>query len=114
VTDLHRNLIRSMKRRRAMLAISQMELAERAGISSGYVGEVEMGRKFPSPEILERIAGALGIRPYRLFMSDEDAASAAGPEAVYEAADRLKHRLGEEIDDMVRDFSPDDGRPAKG
>jgi transcriptional regulator with XRE-family HTH domain len=103
-----------MKRRRAKLAISQMELAERAGISPGYVGEVEMGRKFPSPEILERIASALGIRPYRLFMSDADAAAAAGPEAVYEAADRIKQRLGEGIDDMVRDISPLGGRPPKG
>jgi len=96
-----------MKRGRAALAISQMELAERAGISAGYVGEVEMGRKYPSPEILERIAKALGVRPYRLLMSDEDVADAAGRDAVYEAASRLKQRLGEEIDDMVRDIAPE-------
>lgn len=95
-----------MKRRRALLALSQAELAERAGISSGYVGEVEMGRKYPSPEILERIAAALEVRPYRLLMSDEDVAAVAGREAVYEAADWLKSRLGEGIDDMVRELSP--------
>jgi transcriptional regulator with XRE-family HTH domain len=92
-----------------------MELAERAGISAGYVGEVEMGRKYPSPEILERIAKALEVRPYRLLMSDEDVADAAGHDAVYEAAYRLKQRLGEEIDDMVRDIAPggksSDGKP---
>lgn len=93
-----------------MLAISQAELAERAGISSGYVGEVEMGRKYPSPEILERIAGALEVRPYILLMSDEDVADAAGQDAVYEAADRLKQRLGEGIDDLVRDLSPTKGK----
>ena len=105
-TELHRNLIRAMKRRRTSLAISQMELAERAGISAGYVGEVEMGRKFPSPEILERIAAALEVRPYRLLMSDEDVADAAGQDAVYEAAVRLKQRLGEELDDLVREIAP--------
>ena len=101
VTELHRNLIRSMKRRRSFLAISQMELAERAGISPGYVGEVEMGRKYPSPDILERIAAALEVRPYRLLMSDEDVADAAGQDAVYEAADRLKQRLSEGLDELV-------------
>jgi transcriptional regulator with XRE-family HTH domain len=95
-----------MKRRRATLAISQMELAERAGISAGYVGEVEMGRKYPSPEILERIASALKVRPYRLLMSDEDVADAVGQDAVYEAATRLKQRLGEELDDLVREIAP--------
>lgn len=106
MTELHRNLIRAMKRRRAFLAISQMELAERAGISPGYVGEVEMGRKYPSPDILERIAVALEVRPYRLLMSDEDVADAAGQDAIYEAADRLKQRLSEGLDDLVSGFSP--------
>jgi transcriptional regulator with XRE-family HTH domain len=95
-----------MKRRRAMLAISQMELAERAGLSSGYIGEVEMGRKFPSAEALERIAAALEVRPYKLLMSDEDVADAAGQDAVYEAMDRLKQRLGEQLDGLAADFKP--------
>jgi transcriptional regulator with XRE-family HTH domain len=96
-----------MKRYRAVLAISQMELAERAGISPGYVGEVEMGRKYPSPEILERIAKALGVRPYRLAMSEEDATEAAGSDAVYDTAGRLKARLERELESFVRDLHPD-------
>ena len=114
VTELHRNLIRVMKRRRKALALSQAMLAEKAGISSGYVGEVEMGRKYPSPEILEQIAAALEVRPYRLLMSDEDVAEAAGREAVYAAADSLKRRLGDrlgaELDEWVREVSPREGR----
>lgn len=98
-----------MKRRRGFLAISQMELAERAGISAGYVGEVEMGRKYPSPDILERIAAALEVRPYRLLMSDEDVADAAGQDAIYEAADRLRQRLSEGLDELVSGLSPRGG-----
>lgn len=83
-----------------------MELAERAGISAGFIGEIEMGRKFPSGENLERIAEALGVKPYRLLMGPEDLIDALGPEAVYETADRIKRRLEKELDDIIRDMEP--------
>jgi transcriptional regulator with XRE-family HTH domain len=95
-----------MKRNRDLLGISQAELAERAGVSAGYIGEVEVGRKFPSAEKLEAIARGLGIRPFRLFLGPEDLADAVGPDAVYETAERLKKRIYEEIDDFVREAEP--------
>jgi transcriptional regulator with XRE-family HTH domain len=102
VTQLHRNLVYNLKRRRAFLAISQMELAERAGVSAGYVGEVEMGRKYPSAETLERLASALGVKPYRLLMGEEDVADIGGSEAVYEAADLIKETIIQGLDSAVR------------
>jgi transcriptional regulator with XRE-family HTH domain len=105
-------LVRNMKRYRILLGISQAELAERAGISSGYVGEVEMGRKFPSPEKLESIAHVLGLRPFRLLMGPEDVTDAMGPDAVYETAEKLKKRLSDEIDDFVQEADPNKPRPA--
>ncbi len=97
-----------MKRRRAALAISQAQLAERAGISTGYVGELEMGTKDPSLETLSRIAAALAVQPYRLMMSDEDVADAAGRDALYEAVDLIRQRLDEQMDDLRRGGT---GRP---
>ena len=111
VTELHRLLVRNMKRYRIVLGISQAELAERAGISVGYVGEVEMGRKFPSPEKLEAIARVLGLRPFRLLMGPEDVTDAMGPDAVYETAEKLKKRISEEIDDFVREADPNKPKP---
>ncbi|HUW42161.1 MAG TPA: helix-turn-helix transcriptional regulator [Rectinemataceae bacterium] len=93
-----------MKRRRAQLAISQMELAERAGISAGYVGEIEMGRKFPTPETLESLAEALELRPFRLLMSPDDVADSAGPGAVYDAAGMIRERLDRNLDDLMKDL----------
>lgn len=111
MTELHSLLIRNMKRNRSLLGISQAELAERAGMSAGYVGEVEVGRKFPSPEKLEAIARVLGLRPYRLFMGPDDIAEATGPDAVYETAEKLKKRLSDEIDDFVREADPGKPKP---
>ncbi len=96
-----------MKRRRRLLAISQMQLAERAEISAGYVGEVELGRKYPSPEILMRIASALGVRPYRLLMGPDDVADAAGADAVYDAAGKIRDRIAANLDELMLSLDPD-------
>jgi len=47
--------------------LSQMKLAECCNASTGYISEIEIGRKFPSAEMIERIADALGVEPYHLF-----------------------------------------------
>ena len=40
---------------------TQSDVAERAGISTQYLSEVERGRKEPSSEILEAVSGALHV-----------------------------------------------------
>jgi len=44
-----------------------MKLAEHCNTAPSYIGEIEMGRKFPSTEMIEKIARALRIEPYLLF-----------------------------------------------
>lgn len=41
--------------------LSQNELADRAGISSGYLSQLISGRKSPSPEVRRRLQTALNI-----------------------------------------------------
>jgi len=44
-----------------------MKLAEYCGTSASYIGEIEIGRKFPSTEMIEKIAKILRIEPYLFF-----------------------------------------------
>lgn len=46
---------------RGRIGLSQDALAERSGISSKYLGEVERGQANISVQVLERVAGALGV-----------------------------------------------------
>jgi transcriptional regulator with XRE-family HTH domain len=39
------------------------ELGKYTGISASYLNEIEKGKKYPQPENLEKLAGALGITP---------------------------------------------------
>ena len=65
-------LAQNMRRARKQLRISQMELAERCQLSPSYVGEIELERKYPSAESLQKIADGLHMRPYQLFLEQED------------------------------------------
>jgi transcriptional regulator with XRE-family HTH domain len=56
-----------MKEKRRVLAISQEKLAEKVGTSINYISQIEQENKFPSPEMLERIAQALEIDTPQLF-----------------------------------------------
>jgi transcriptional regulator with XRE-family HTH domain len=59
-----------MKERRRLLGITQAQLAERVNTSTNYIALIETEKKFPKPEMLERIAAALEIDPPALFAAE--------------------------------------------
>ena len=69
MTDLRGLLARNIKKRRKILGISQATLAEKAKTSSHYIAQIEQRKKFPSSEMLERIAAALDLDSPELFAS---------------------------------------------
>jgi len=62
--------IRNLKAYRKEEKISQMKLAMECDMALNYIGEIEMGRHFPSMEAVEKIAAVLHIKPYELFMDE--------------------------------------------
>ena len=47
-----------------------MKLAECCKTDVSYIGQIEMGIRFPSINLIEKIAKALKIDAYKLFMDD--------------------------------------------
>jgi len=62
--------IKNLRKIRKYRNISQMALAERCGTSTSYIGQIEIGNRFPSMELVEKIAVVLEIKPYMLFYDD--------------------------------------------
>jgi transcriptional regulator with XRE-family HTH domain len=62
--------IANLKDYRKLRSTSQARLAEQCDSSQAYIAEIEVGKKFPSPAMIERIAAALCIESYRLFSND--------------------------------------------
>jgi transcriptional regulator with XRE-family HTH domain len=57
----------NLKKYRHKSGFTQEKLAEKAGISANYLSMVEISRKFPTPEMLDRLAQTLGMQTFQLF-----------------------------------------------
>jgi transcriptional regulator with XRE-family HTH domain len=60
-------LANNLRENRQRLNLSQPKLAELANLSTHYIASIETSRKFPTPDVLERLAEALGIETHELF-----------------------------------------------
>jgi transcriptional regulator with XRE-family HTH domain len=67
MTDLRQLLAANMKRRRKVLGLSQIKLADEMDTSPDFIAKIEVCKKFPSPDMLERIAEALEVDTLELF-----------------------------------------------
>ena len=67
MTSLRSVLAFNMKVQRQVLGITQAKLAEKVNTSTHYIGMIENEKKFPTPEMLERIASSLEIDAPALF-----------------------------------------------
>jgi len=67
MANLKEILAKNLKENRRRLGITQPELAERSGLSTHYLGMIEIARNFPTADVLERLASALNINPHELF-----------------------------------------------
>jgi len=63
-------LAENLKFYRNILGWSQAKLAEQVRTGTHYIGMIEIGKKFPSPEMIEKLADALGIESHLLFTKE--------------------------------------------
>jgi transcriptional regulator with XRE-family HTH domain len=92
MTNLRDILAKNLKENRRKCGVSQAKLAEKAEVSTQYIAMIELSRQFPSPEVLDRIAAALGIEAYELF---------AVPLSPENAMERLHRDIIKEIREVI-------------
>lgn len=71
---------------RVLAGLSQAALSRQSGVSQGHISGIESGDKIASPEMLKKLADALGI-PIAALLTDPT------PEQKNEAMERLNKRL---------------------
>ena len=67
MTDLRQLIAFNLKHKRQELGLTQAALAEKADTSTQYIAMIELGRKFPSIDMIERLATALGMDILEFF-----------------------------------------------
>ena len=63
--------VRNLKENRKRCGLSQEKLAERAGVSTHHIAMIELHRNFPTIDLMERLARALGIEVHRLLVDPD-------------------------------------------
>jgi transcriptional regulator with XRE-family HTH domain len=61
----------NVKRARANLRLSQLALASKLGMAHNFINDIEHGRKWVSPETIERLCAVLEVQPYQLLLPGE-------------------------------------------
>jgi transcriptional regulator with XRE-family HTH domain len=69
--ELRGILSRNLKAFRSLRAMSQADLAEKAGISIIFLSDIERSNKWPSMDTLADIADALKVEVYELLKPEE-------------------------------------------
>ena len=64
--------IQNLKEFRKKEGLSQLKLAMYCDTATSYIGDIEIGRRFPSMEMIEKMADVLKIEPYHLFKNPQD------------------------------------------
>jgi transcriptional regulator with XRE-family HTH domain len=62
-----KQIAEKLKQVRLQKGLTQVELANKAGINDNYYAKVERGELKPSVETLEKIIKALGVRSSAIF-----------------------------------------------
>lgn len=70
MTKVQKQLAENIRYYRKQKKLTQEELAEKAGTAANYIGTIEIGKKFPSPKMIEKIAAALSIDELSLFSTN--------------------------------------------
>jgi transcriptional regulator with XRE-family HTH domain len=96
MTSLRGLLSYNIKKRREKLGISQEKLAERADTSTNYIAQIEQQTKFPSSEMLERIAAAFEFDSPDLFSTGP-----FPPEAVKQFQEGVKEDIEDRIERLM-------------
>lgn len=96
--DLRNVFISNIKEYRKQRKLSQMALAEKCGTSTSYIGEIEIGKKLPSIEMIQKIADSLEIQPFKLFMTRDDKYQ---KQLSKELAENLATKLIEDINEFT-------------
>jgi len=76
-----------------------MKLAGYCDTTTSYIGHIESGRKFPSMDMIEKMAEVLKIEPYHFFINRTDPKSSIDTVNVYpRLPESMKNEINNEMD----------------
>jgi transcriptional regulator with XRE-family HTH domain len=103
--DVHTLLARNLKKYRQILGLSQAALAEKINSSTTFIGNIEIGKRFPSSKNLDLLVNALGVKPADLFAEEYETEA----QIRYVAKHKRKAQLEREVMESISKAFSEDG-----
>ena len=94
MTNLREIFAHNLKKKRQNCGFSQAKLAEMVSVSTHHIATIETARNYPTLDLVERMANALDIEIYELFIN---------PLSPHEEMERLYHVVAKNIEQVVSD-----------
>ena len=92
--NIRETFARNLRENRRKCGFTQAQLAEKADISAHYVALIELSRNIPKVETIERLAKALNVEIYELFIV---------PHSPAMEIKKLKESIITELKDIVKE-----------
>ena len=100
----------NIKRVRKEMGLTQAGLAERAGISSGYMCDIERSRRWPSADNLAKLADVLRMDPFQLFLPTEDSPYFDRHRTLTsfsrQVKEAMEEKMSEVFDNLMQPYGP--------
>jgi transcriptional regulator with XRE-family HTH domain len=102
MSNVQEILATNVKTARGRLGLSQARLAEICELSTSFVGEIELGKKFPSAQNIERLCEALGLRPYQMLYENEEWEVYDKYDHIAELKIEFKEKINALLEELIR------------
>jgi transcriptional regulator with XRE-family HTH domain len=104
MTKIREAFRENLRRERKRYGYSQEHFAELCGLSQNYIAALENGRKYPSPEAMQKIARALNLKPYLLIVEDDPGEVSERAESMTRFIDEARRRIEIDLEECARLF----------
>jgi transcriptional regulator with XRE-family HTH domain len=96
--------IRNLKEFRKKEGFSQMKFAECCDTTTSYIGHIETGRKFPSMDMIEKMAHILRIEPHCFFINRTEQYTHTDAESGYPKLPKsMKNEIKTQMDLSIKE-----------
>ena len=104
--DIKRIFTSNIKKYRILNGLTQMQLAEEADLSVGFLCDLESGKKWGTLETMAKLAKALHVKPYQLLMPEnENNVELNIHEDLAELSQQLKQTIDSKIESYLEKYA---------
>ncbi|MDR2900911.1 MAG: helix-turn-helix domain-containing protein [Treponema sp.] len=95
---------KNLKRIREIQGISQLNLANMAGLTHTFINDIENCKKWISPETFSLLCNALRVEPFHFFLSEKNL-SDSDKQAVFAYFDEFSSFLDKSVNDFKTEYN---------